>query len=291
MKKRDSFEGQKMLVLHKKALTKLRKNKFTRDLYATDVGYFPNALYHYRERESGCLEYILIFCIKGFGWVKINGKRSRISKNQYIIIPKLEPHTYEADNLDPWTIYWIHFAGEKAPNFVYPLDYPREIDRSVNSAFDSRVNLFEEIYYTLEEGHLANNLEYSSVLLTSLLGSFKYHSLFRKAKQTHDRSPISKAVRYMKDNLERKLSIQELATSCGLSVSHFCLLFKRKTSHTPIEHLTFLRMQKACYLLDFSSLRINEIAHKLGYDDAYYFTRVFKKVMGKSPSMYRNSTN
>ncbi|MGS0524366.1 helix-turn-helix transcriptional regulator [Zobellia nedashkovskayae] len=90
-------------------------------------------------------------------------------------------------------------------------------------------------------------------------------------------------------HIQKKLSIHEIASSSGLSVSHFCLLFKKKTSHTPIEHFTFLKMQRACLLLDFSTLRINEIAIDIGYDDPYYFTRVFKRVMGKSPLAYRHN--
>ena len=82
--KKDSFEGEKMLVLHKKSLKKLRKNRFTKHLYVTDVGYFPKAKYHYREREEGCSENILIFCTKGSGWVEMNGKKDFLSKKTLI---------------------------------------------------------------------------------------------------------------------------------------------------------------------------------------------------------------
>ncbi|OWW24570.1 hypothetical protein B4Q04_14730 [Zobellia sp. OII3] len=289
MKKKDAFTGQKMLVLHKKPLKILRKNQFTRGLYVTDVGYFPKAQYHYRERPEGCPEYILIFCAKGKGWIEIEGKRHNLSENQFSIIPKNAPHKYGADYTDPWTIYWIHFNGENTDHFINPFVYPRTLIKTPNSRLRERAYLFEEIYYTLEAGNSLNNLEYSSVLLINLLGSFKYHSLFTQTKTSLNNDPVSIAIALMKENIQKKLSIHEIASSSGLSVSHFCLLFKKKTSHTPIEHFTFLKMQRACHLLDFSTLRINEIAIDIGYDDPYYFTRVFKRVMGKSPSAYRDN--
>lgn len=289
MRKKDKFEGEKILVLPEKVIEKLKFNNFAKDFYITDIGYFPKAKYHYREREDGCPEHILIFCITGSGWIEINGIRDEVSKNQYMIIPGGAPHKYGANYKDPWTIYWVHFAGKNAEHFILPYDYPRELSESVNSRFEDRIALFEEIYYSLEEDFSDQNLEYSSVLLIHLLGSLKYLSQFRKAKDVYQKDVISNAIVYMKDNMQSKISIENLANHVHLSVSHFCLLFKKKTSHSPIDYLTFLRMQKACSLLDFTSLKINEIAPLVGYEDAYYFTRVFKKVMKKSPLLYRKS--
>lgn len=289
--KKDTFKGEKMLVLHKKAIKKIQKNVFSNGLYVTDIGYFPKAQYHYRKRKNGCTEYILIFCVDGSGWVEVDGKRDYLHNNQYYIIPKSTSHKYGADELNPWSIYWIHFNGSQSWHFVYPLDYPREIGKVKHSLVHDRVKLFEEIYQVLESGHFTNNIEYSSVLLTALLGSLKYLSLYIKTKQIKGEDYMNKVIRYMHDNIDQKLDIETLAMLSKLSVSHFCLLFKEKTLHTPIEHFTFLKMQRACYLLDFSSLKVYEVANSLGYDDTYYFTRVFTKVMGIAPSLYRKKSN
>ncbi len=291
MKKKDDFEGQKMLVLPSKIIKELKNNQFTSDLYITDIGYFPKARYHYRKRKEGSLEYILLFCVEGRGWIEVDGKKATLNKNQYFIIPRNTPHRYAADHDAPWTIYWIHFAGNKTDHFVFPLGYPRTLKESANARFEDRKQLFEEIYYILDEGYSIDNLEYSSVLLVLLLGSLKYASQFGKATEIHQKDVISNAIYFMKENVERKLSVLEIASHCGLSVSHFCLIFKKKTSRSPLEYFTFIKMQKACTLLNFSTLKINRIAEGLGYDDPYYFTRVFKKVVGKSPSLYRQYTN
>jgi AraC family transcriptional regulator of arabinose operon len=287
MQKKDNFTGQKIHVLPERIVDSIKGNTFTRDLYITDIGYFPDAKFHFRQRESGCPENILILCVDGMGWVEVNGKRDNLKKYQYTILPANVPHRYAAAQENPWTIYWLHFNGTKADHFVYPLDYPRQIMESENARFNERIELFREIYYNLKDEYSTDTLEYCSVLLMHLLGSLKYLSQFRKVKELYRKDAISKAIFFMKENKHLRLTLKEIAASSGLSVSHLCLRFKQKTSYTPIDYLTFLRMQEACSLLSFTSLKIKEIAEQVGYDDAYYFTRLFKKVMGKSPSKYR----
>ncbi|AUP80610.1 AraC family transcriptional regulator [Flavivirga eckloniae] len=289
MRKKDRFEGQKLLVLPKKVKKKLKKNSLTNYLYITDIGYFPNGKHHYRSRKNGSDEHILIFCVDGKGWIEIDGKKQHLSKNKYSIIPKQTPHTYAADPNTPWTIYWMHFLGDKAEAFVYPLDYPRELKETNVSRFKDRIELFEEIYFNLDAGYSDQNMEYSSILLMHLLGSFKYLSQFQKIKEIKQQDVVSKAIVFIKSNLHKKLSLSEIADYCSISVSHLCLLFKKKTAYSPIEYLIFMRMQKACSLLEFSNLKINIIANNVGYDDAFYFSRIFKTVIGKSPSQYRVS--
>lgn len=289
MRKKDNFEGQKLMVLPEKVKKELKNNALTNYLYITDIGYFPNGKHHYRERKNGCNEHILIFCAEGSGWIETHGKQQFLTKNYYSIIPKGTPHKYGADLTSPWSIYWIHFKGVMSNSFVYPLNYPRELNTSKNSRFTDRIQLFEEIYWNLDTGYTKQNMEYSSILFMHLLGSFKYLSQFRKIKEIQQNDVISKAIHFMKENLHKKIDLPQIATICETSVSHFCLLFKKQTSYAPIEYLIFLRMQKACNLLEFSSLKIRNIAKNVGYEDSYYFSRIFKRTIGKSPSSYRLS--
>jgi AraC-like DNA-binding protein len=60
------------------------------------------------------------------------------------------------------------------------------------------------------------------------------------------------------------------------------------TGHSPIQHFLHLKIQHACLLLDTSENSIKQIAGEVGYNDAYYFSRLFKQVMGVSPSGYRS---
>ncbi len=93
----------------------------------------------------------------------------------------------------------------------------------------------------------------------------------------------------MLDHLADKITVQQLAAQACLSEAHFAKQFQKKTGYAPIDYFIRLKMQKACELLSTSDLRIREIATALGYIDPYYFSRLFKKVMGVSPRAYRKT--
>ena len=92
----------------------------------------------------------------------------------------------------------------------------------------------------------------------------------------------------MQKNIDKALAISEIAGTVNLSPSHLTTTFKKKTGFTLIEYFNQLKTQKACQYLLFTDLRVNEIADKLGFDDPYYFTRMFTKIIGVSPVKYRS---
>ncbi|RKX40274.1 MAG: AraC family transcriptional regulator, partial [Verrucomicrobia bacterium] len=75
----------------------------------------------------------------------------------------------------------------------------------------------------------------------------------------------------------------------GQSVSHYSKLFKYRTSQSPMACFLQLKIRKACELLDQTDQSVKAIAEGLGYDDPYYFSRLFKKIQGCSPTHYRDS--
>ena len=85
------------------------------------------------------------------------------------------------------------------------------------------------------------------------------------------------------------ITLDNIAQSTNLSTSFFSRKFRQDTGYAPIEYFNHLRIQKACQLLHFSDLRINEVAVSTGIDDPFYFSRLFKKQMGVSPAEYRKS--
>ncbi len=83
------------------------------------------------------------------------------------------------------------------------------------------------------------------------------------------------------------MSLAELAAQAGMSVSHYSMLFRALTGYAPIDFLLRRRMQQGARLLDTTPLRVDEIAMRVGYTDAYYFSRLFKRFVGHSPRAYR----
>ncbi len=91
----------------------------------------------------------------------------------------------------------------------------------------------------------------------------------------------------MKQHLEKPLRLSTLATLANLSPSHYTALFKHHTGYAPIDYFIRLRMHYAGQLLDTTNLPIKKIAASLGYDDQFYFSRMFKAVNEASPTEYR----
>ncbi len=109
---RDGFAGQEMFVIPRPALAAVSSHPLVRSIYPTDIGWFPAAAHHYRERPNGARQDHLMLCVNGSGHLTIDGQRLRLRANEMIVIPRDTPHSYWADDEDPWSIYWVHFQGE-----------------------------------------------------------------------------------------------------------------------------------------------------------------------------------
>ena len=109
----------------------------------------------------------------------------------------------------------------------------------------------------------------------------------REAKPDGARK-IEQSIAYMREHLNQPLQVAELAHTAHTSPSHFFVLFKRWAGDSPIGYFIRLRMQRACQQLATTNLSIKEIAAELGYEDPFYFSRLFKSVHGVAPSDYRS---
>jgi transcriptional regulator GlxA family with amidase domain len=91
----------------------------------------------------------------------------------------------------------------------------------------------------------------------------------------------------MNSNLNRKLSLAELAKSVDLSVSRFSHLFRNEVGESPVRYLIMLRMEKACLLLSDPAQSVKIAMAEVGFHDKGNFARAFKKAYGETPSAYR----
>lgn len=288
-KLKEGFRGERAIVLPRMIIERMEDDRLWAALHPTDVGYYPKAAHHYRERKVPISQHILIYCTDGAGWFCIGeeGERRRVTAHQYFILPAGKPHAYGCDSQQPWTIYWIHFKGTLADAYVGQTDMPVSISPNLHSRIEQRISLFEEMLATLKMGYSQENLHYVCSLLHHFLGSLCYLQPYRNAGQTDDREAQDAIIHYMKENLEKKLTLAELAAYAGYSCSHFSALFFRQTGYSPMAYLNLLKVQRACELLDFTDMQVNQISYKVGIEDAYYFSRLFKQVMGLSPRQYR----
>lgn len=299
-KLQSGFKGERSIVLPKLVRNICQNDIFLSQLYITDIGYYPNAVYHYRERPKGVAQWILIYCLKGSGWYSVRGHHYEVKENQWFVIPKNEPHVYASNDDNPWTIYWIHFTGTMAA--VYGSDHyvPSDINAYTTARITDRINIFEEIFLTLSDNYSVDNLRYASSLLYRFLATFCYLGHFRKYNAQSNRidthNITNMAVRFMNENIEKRLTLTQIADYIGYSISQFSLIFRNSTGQSPLNYFNTLKIQRACELLETTNMKINQLCSKVGIDDSYYFSRLFTKIIGVSPKMYRerahlNKTN
>ena len=284
--KRDHFFGDRSVVLSNKQLEIVLNNPLISDLYITDMGFYPNARNHYRKRKKGINQNILIYFIGGSGTVHLKDQVHRVTPDSYFIIPAGEPHSYWASEETPWSIYWVHFAGSKTQYFGRFYCQVIPISRTSNARIDDRISKFNELLTALEMGFSKENIEFVNLCLNNLLASFFYVDTFRSVKGIQSSDPVDLSIFYMQQNVNKCLKIEDIAAQVNLSESHLSKLFRNKTGSSPIDYFINLKMQEAIRLLTNKSLRIKEVAFKLGYSDQYYFTRIFTKQIGTSPASF-----
>jgi AraC-like DNA-binding protein len=286
--KKDGFRGEVSFVLPHDAVRFSAQHPLTHALYVTDIGYYPAAKYHFRERAGGALENILILCTGGHGWVQLQRTRLTVHRGEAVIIPSDVQHSYGASAGDPWTIYWGHFSGEWSRYFVSRLKDCNPILPVSETAGRRALQTFAAIFEALRRGYTAENLISTGLGFGEILGALMFaNESFHPDLENEANRRIDLTIQHMLSAIECNLDLQQLSAKARLSVTHYSKLFKMKTGFSPMEYYTRLKVQHACHYLDSTDWKVYAISEKLGYADPYYFSRVFHKIMGVSPYRYR----
>ncbi len=100
---------------------------------------------------------------------------------------------------------------------------------------------------------------------------------------------VSKLFRYIHDNYQRQITLQDMAAVAGMTPKYFCRFFHELTGKRPMEYLNSFRVESAAGLLMSGSMSIGEVAENCGFSDPCYFAKLFKRYRGQSPSLFRQS--
>lgn len=292
LRKPEGFKNQVLTVIPPNVLEHAKEHPLLEPFHLTDVGYFPHAKHHYRERAEGCEQHILIYCVQGSGFVEASGKRYTVGKNSAVIIPQGLSHVYGSLSAkDPWYIYWAHYTGSRSHLYkpgpsdeVFTLPVPF-------SKFAELTRLFHTIFDTLDRGMTLANMILSAQAFTYLLTQMLYATrTLDELAAPHGDGPhhVEDVISYMQSRIHENMTLDELAAWTNLSKGHLTQLFKQHTGYPPIRFFINLKMQRACRYLDLTDMTVKQVAAKLGYGDPYYFSRLFTRTIGMSPSEYRS---
>ncbi|MEH6814578.1 MAG: AraC family transcriptional regulator, partial [Motiliproteus sp.] len=229
------------------------------------------------------------YCTAGMGHLSLSQKRTlSIQAGDLLLLPRGMTHQYHADESNPWSIYWIHFEGPLGQSFADNIKLDPSLPVIAVGQQPKLVADFENLLQIRQTGYQLKPFIHAANQLRQILS---FIALLRPQEQTRKSQSgqfdLQRIHSMMQERIHEQLDLETLAQSCNLSKYHFAKKYKELTGSSAINHFINLKIEHACQLLDVSQKSISQISYDVGYDDAYYFSRIFKKVMGLSPSEYR----
>jgi AraC family transcriptional regulator of arabinose operon len=280
----DGFPGQRMRVLPRPVVAQALRAPTTSQILVTDVGFFPRASSHGRSRPHGARQNIVIICAAGRGVCHLPSGSHQIRAGQALVIPAGLAHRYEADEHEPWTIWWMHVAGCGVAELFATVG--TTVDQPVIGLGDPPriIALIDTIIRRMERDETMSTLIAASGAAWHALALL---AADRRAIGREAVDPVDVTIEHLRSTSSTRTSVSELAGMAGLSESHYAALFRRATGYGVLEFQTRLRMGLARELLDTTNRTISSIAQQVGYPDPLYFSRQFRRIHAMSPSEYR----
>ncbi len=278
-------QGSLRYIIPQRLIKLLEKHPLTRELYPISFGHYQRAKGHSMNRSQHKDE-LLIYCTEGEAEVVTGQQALKVVAGDLLYLPAGEAHRYTTLDNNPWTIHWVHYSGPLASYFRQYLGFSG-LNRRINLGRQPRLLVdFNGLLSVQDSGFQEQPLIHASNRLRQLLTALPLSHKRPQVKQQTDLN-LPLLQEQMRDHLNTRLDLDSLAATAGLSRYHFIARYKQITGETPIQHYLQMKIERACYLLDTGESSIGSIAEQLGYEDSYYFSRLFKKVMGVSPGNYR----
>lgn len=236
--------------------------------------------------------YLFHYVLSGTGRLMANDSRGISHEYQirsgegFMIFPR-QINTYIADTKLPWEYVWIEFDGMRAREIIETAGLSPDHPVYHAAYKDLRENMKDEMLYIAEHhdappfhlmGHLYLFIDYLSRSSSSKIAtSGRVRDFY-----------IKEALNYIEQNFQNDISVENIASFCGLNRTYFGRIFKETVGKSPQQFLLSYRMAKAAELLKLTELTINDVGNAVGYPNQLHFSRAFKNVYGLSPREWRN---
>lgn len=225
--------------------------------------------------------YLLHYVVSGGGTYTLGGRSYAVRAGQIFLAWPNTLIRYSADERDPWEYYWLGFTGPDAAALiaqsglrpdapVRTIGFGRSLQRYITAIYDARGQ---------SAWSRTQMLGYAYLVLGKLVEG--------REESASPADTVDKAAEYISNNYTDQITVDDIAASAGVSRSWLYRGFQRRFGKSPLAYLEDLRLHYAKQLLTGTELRVSEIACSVGYLDALYFSKVFSRRMGLSPTAYR----
>ena len=230
--------------------------------------------------------YLIHYVTKGVGYFEENGKRHKIRAGEiFVIHPNEIVSYYCANKKDLLSFCWVGFDGKCAGQYFEETGLKKT---------NRVVNLNNQLFLSTvldALSHVENNGAVDEMTLNSyLLNCLRSIAVSAKKNNHHGKDSndyVTKAIGYILSNYMKNISINEIAEHVNLERSYFYRIFKAYTKLSPERFLIEHRIDRAKELIKHDKYTFTQIANYVGICDVYYFSKLFKRVTGMTPSEYK----
>ena len=238
------------------------------------------------ERPTGRKDYQLLYIANGKGHFFFDGKEKIITEGNMILYRPNEVQYYYYYAPDKTEAYWVHFTGRHVESILEYYGLPETENVFYTGTSPDYQWMYRQMIQELQLCR-SNYEELLSLMLRQIFIMINRYVVEGKKSGSEIQNEIERATHYFNENYNKQINIDEYAESRHMSTCWFIRSFKQILKVTPMQYILSLRMANAQSMLEGTGYNISEIAEYVGYDNPLYFSRLFHKHVGVSPSEYR----
>lgn len=244
----------------------------------------------YRMKRQDSAETVIEYVVEGRGYLNVNGENYAATAGDVYILRKKTTHTYWSDARYPWVKIFFNIRGSLAERILD--EYQLGGTGRVVLGADGLEQDFRDMLESLMDSTVGQTERFDKATVDFLRVIIKLTNMQRAAGVHKDdlmsvEKEMNTLIEYITMNPRRIVSNQELADAIFRSKDYVIKRFFANFGVTPYDYQIQQKIFSAKNMLANMNLSVKEIADSLGYDDQHYFSHMFKKRCGMSPTQYR----
>ncbi|MBB6731960.1 AraC family transcriptional regulator [Cohnella zeiphila] len=237
--------------------------------------------------------FLLHHVISGHGTFAAGDLRIELHAGHSFLIHPRRLVSYVSDPRDPWRYRWVAFTGTQAAELVAQAGLGTErpvVDTGAERGPAERCKSIFETFRTRSRSASLQAAGHLHLLLADLQQAAAEADTAALRPESHSEELVRQVIGYLSTQYAEPVTIESMAESLGYNRAYLSRLFKRQTGMTPIAFLTQARIDHGRRLLrERPELTVEQIASSVGFQDALYFSKLFRRRYGETPTDYRQS--